>query len=427
MSKIRTTQTKLPKRDTLLTRWRIALAERGWPLAVNDRTLHALKNIHEGRIGFLIGNGPSVRPEDLDRLTDQITFCCNRFHLAHEMTKMRATYTLSADQTMIDDFGGEIVSQSPGTTILVSNEQLDTAGSFIQLRWDDRSREPFRFSERPFHHVWMGGGTLFPAIQVGFFMGIRHFYLYGVDHSFKVEIDESAADPYRSATGDSNHFIPNYRSGKGWSPPQTDHIERSFQSCDLFMRCRGGWIKNATRGGKLDVLERVDFDTIDLAANPMAEPHAFLQNGDFREWADGRPQVWDCNSIVADLTGERRAGNRVVELQSAEADPSNHPHVHQRLRIDETISAGRLRVSIDAKCAEKGALFSKLDITANGERAVHTAHHSGSGEWETLDLDVDLPPDTDRGALHWSIGLRKDQAGKHALIAGARTGLRPAL
>ncbi|MEA5533512.1 hypothetical protein [Crocosphaera sp. XPORK-15E] len=37
-------------------------------------------------------------------------------------------------------------------------------------------------------------------------------------------------------------------------------IEKSFQACDLFLRSQGGWLKNATRGGKLEVLERIDFD-----------------------------------------------------------------------------------------------------------------------------------------------------------------------
>jgi hypothetical protein len=423
-TKRRTTQTKLPKRDTLPVRWRIALAERGWPVTRNDRRLHALTNKHAGQVGFLIGNGPSVRPADLDRLEHAVTFCCNRFHLAHEMTRMRATYTFSADQTMIDDFGDDMVSQSAGTVILVSNETLETRGDFIQLRWDDRSREAFRFSERPHHHVWMGGGTLFPAIQVGYFMGIRHFYLYGVDHSFKLEIDEDETDPYRKARGDSNHFIPNYRSGKGWSPPQTDHIERSFQSCDLFMRCRGGWIKNATRGGKLEVLERADFDRIDPAAAPQAEPHAELVNAGFHEWRDGKPAGWDCNGAVADLTGERIGDGSVVEIQPADAQPSGHPHLHQRVRVDETARGGRIRVSLDGHCAQKNLLFLKLDVTAGGEKTVHTVNHPGHGTWEPLILDADLPPDTDLGELHLSIGIRKETPGR-AQLANLRAGLRP--
>ncbi len=62
------------------------------------------------------------------------------------------------------------------------------------------------------------------------------------------------------ARGDDNHFIPNYRSGKAWCPPATAMIEEMFSFSDKYLRQRGGWIKNATRGGQLEVLERTSFD-----------------------------------------------------------------------------------------------------------------------------------------------------------------------
>jgi hypothetical protein len=37
-------------------------------------------------------------------------------------------------------------------------------------------------------------------------------------------------------------------------------IEKSLTWADRFLRKRQGWIINATRGGKLDVLERKNFD-----------------------------------------------------------------------------------------------------------------------------------------------------------------------
>ena len=162
----RKTHKKLPRVDNVYTKARIACIERGFGLVGNDRNLLRLKDLHKGKIGYLIGNGPSVRTEDLEALEGAITFCCNRFYLSYDMTKFRQTYTVSSDQTMIDDFGQEIVSKSSGTVVLVSNERVPLSGDYIKLRWDDRSREPFRFSERPYHHVWLGGSTLFSAAQL---------------------------------------------------------------------------------------------------------------------------------------------------------------------------------------------------------------------------------------------------------------------
>ena len=86
--------------------------------------------------------------------------------------------------------------------------------------------------------------------------------LYGIDHSFKFKLNTEKKDHYRNARGDNNHFIKGYRSGKPWCPPSTELIEQSLKSCDEFLRQSGGWLKNSARGGKLEVLERIDFDHV---------------------------------------------------------------------------------------------------------------------------------------------------------------------
>lgn len=246
-------------KQSILEMPRIFVA-RGFPITANDKRLKALKNIHSGRIGFLIGSGTSVRLEDLERLIDQVTFCCNKFYLAYGMIKFRPTYTFVSDKQMIKDFGEEIVAKSKGTVFINSPKRPDLSGDFIWIRMNPYSN--FSFSKNIFGNVHSGGGTLISALQVGYFMGITRFFLYGVDHDFKFVTNEKAKDIFWSAYGDRNHFIKNYRSGKPWCPPATKLIEKSFQICDKFLRSKGGWVKNATRGGKLEVLERLDFDHV---------------------------------------------------------------------------------------------------------------------------------------------------------------------
>jgi hypothetical protein len=229
----------------------------GWPVNANNRRLRRLRNCHRGRVGFLIGNGPSVQLEDLERLAGEITFCCNRFYLAYSKTSFRPNYTVSADDQMISDFGAEIVSQSGGQVFLVNNGWPQFPGSYITCQF---RHDPSAFSTNVYNFIYMGGATIGAAIQLGYHMGMRKFLLYGVDHSFKMTVDPTAADHFRSAHGDENHFIPNYRSGKAWCPPATAMIEEMFTSSDRFLRRRGGWIKNATRGGHLEVVERTSFD-----------------------------------------------------------------------------------------------------------------------------------------------------------------------
>ena len=407
------------------------MAHRGAGITRNDRRILALKNRHRGQLCVLVGNGPSVRIEDIEKLKDCVTFCCNRFYLAYEQhpeMTFRPTYTISADQTMMDDFGEEMEAKCESTLFLVSNETIRLPGDYVTFRWDDRSREPFRFSECVHHHVWMGGGSLFPAIQIAFHMGIRHFYLYGVDHSFTFEIDGDAEDAFRSAKGDDNHFLKNYRSGKDWSPPQTRHIEESFQSCDLFMRFHDGWIKNATRGGKLEVLERVCFDDTDFGTSPTSETGqtSLMPNADFTQWKGGVPEAWQIIGCKVRRAELRNEGHVVVEIPAATPDAKTHSHLHRHIEPGTAAEGGWLGIHISGKSSEKNALFAKLDITIDGKRQVIAANHPGNGQWAALAIETDLPPGTDLDSLHYTVGLRKEAA-RPALVSNAAIAVLPHL
>jgi hypothetical protein len=229
----------------------------------NLKRILALKDKHKGKIGFIIGNGPSVRIEDLEKLRKEITFCANRFYLAYGNMKFRPKYTLICDNQVITDYGQEIVSKSKGTKIVFYDVKTPNLprpkGKHISLvRKEPR---PMPFSTDPADSVPSGGSVVIAAMQVAYYMGIRTIYLYGIDHSFKFEKVETK-DVWKSAKGDDNHFIKNYRDGKNWCPPDLKFIEDSFSECRKFAENNGLVIRNATRGGKLEIFERADFDEI---------------------------------------------------------------------------------------------------------------------------------------------------------------------
>lgn len=245
-----------------LSQWRhrtvAALSRLGVSLSAETRVLAECRNRHRGRIGFLIGSGPSVRAEDLERLTGRIGFCCNRFYLAYSTLRYRPTYLVTSDRQMIDDFGEEMVAlaECPVWFVDDTNPGVLGASNWVRSDW----QRPFKFYRDIRFGAGVGGATLIAATQIGYHLGIRHFFLYGVDHTFRFQRASLADSDLRIAQGDGNHFIPNYRSGRAWIPPKTELIEEGFKACDKELRREGGWIKNATRGGALNVLERVSFE-----------------------------------------------------------------------------------------------------------------------------------------------------------------------
>ena len=69
------------------------------------KAICALKDSHKGEKCFVIGNGPSLTAEDLNRLQDSgiPTFAMNRVFKFFPQTKWRPTYYISEDILILKD------------------------------------------------------------------------------------------------------------------------------------------------------------------------------------------------------------------------------------------------------------------------------------------------------------------------------------
>lgn len=221
----------------------------------------ALKDVHAGKRAWVIGNGPSVRYEDLARIPDgDIVFCFNRFYLSYGDTPLREDYVISADTLMIDDFGQEMIDIAHGLPLFCMNPNVLTSlrGDFIRLEPGVSSVPDFSFD--PARYVTVGGSSVFVALQMAWHMGLRDIALYGMDYSFSATLTRDPRYPFPVAHNDDNHFIKGYRDAKPWCPPTWRDISAGFLNARLAFEQTGGRIVNTTRGGKLELFERVDFD-----------------------------------------------------------------------------------------------------------------------------------------------------------------------
>jgi len=217
-------------------------------------------DMNKGREAFLIGNGPSVRVEDLIEIKNAgyVTFCFNRINLIYENSDFRPDYVTSSDEQMISDFGAEMAAANRGRMIFVSKENPRQPESFWFFLKKSRN---FRFYTKPQGGLSANGGSLVPAMQIAYYMGIRKLYLYGVDHNFNFE-PKKGIGRYKNAVGEGNHFIKDYRGGLAWQAPTYELVEDALSRGDQVFRRDGGFIKNATHGGRLEVLERVALETL---------------------------------------------------------------------------------------------------------------------------------------------------------------------
>ena len=95
-------------------------------------------------------------------------------------------------------------------------------------------------------------------------MGFSEIYLYGVDNSYRKEVLEDGTI-IEHAEVKENHFSKEYDEGLENAiavVAMRYASDLAFQRAKEECMKKGIVIKNATRGGKLEVFERVSFDEL---------------------------------------------------------------------------------------------------------------------------------------------------------------------
>ena len=230
----------------------------------------SLKNLYEGQPAFVIGNGPSLRIEDLNALNGKVTIAANKIFLAFAYTDWRPTFATIADPILYN----KTIRQARNnySTLLIPHYLLDenatapnvkvfrTIGGAPELRAAQITSVPF--SGDLSRGAYTGYTVTYENLQFAVHLGSSPIYLIGCDHYYKGESDTVANLPVTTKSAD-NHFVPNYRSiGETVNPAPLDLMNVSYQTARLYSEQHGINIYNATRGGHLDVFERVNLDSI---------------------------------------------------------------------------------------------------------------------------------------------------------------------
>ena len=92
-------------------------------------------------------------------------------------------------------------------------------------------------------------------------MGFKEIYLLGIDHNFAIQRKRNG----EIITNDiQNHFSAEYDSSKNrhFIEMDIDLATSAYECARVYAEKNNIKIKNATRGGNLEVFERVDFDSL---------------------------------------------------------------------------------------------------------------------------------------------------------------------
>lgn len=229
-----------------------------------DGSISTLKNIHAGKRCFIVGNGPSLKMEDLDKIKDEISFGVNRIYLSFDKTKWRPTYYAIQDSKMIEQYASEIDTLDIKYKFIpkhLKNKFNNKKGTVYcynyQLRLYDGS-DP-EFSEDPSKCTYEGGTVTYLCIQLAAYMGFSEIILLGNDFSYSIEKNKDGI----IVNNVKDYFVDNYiGTTESRFYPRLDLCENAFNCAKNYADTHNISIKNATRGGKLEVFERISFDSL---------------------------------------------------------------------------------------------------------------------------------------------------------------------
>ena len=232
------------------------------------RVLHRLKDTHKGEKCFVIGNGPSLRAEDLQRLhkNEIPCFATNRIYKVFDQTEWRPTYYVSEDVNVLRGVQKE-ASQVPAENKFIPinlrwYEGIDIPdATYFYMEYKEDLKETFGLSTDIPHCVRCRGTVTTTCIQFAAYMGYSEIYLLGVDHSFSKMVDKNGYVIENKSI--KSHFVENYNSDIPDLGFHVDEATDAYMSVEkLSRKLKTFRIYNATRGGKLEVFERADFDTV---------------------------------------------------------------------------------------------------------------------------------------------------------------------
>ena len=232
------------------------------------KKLALLKDSHKSEKCFIIGNGPSLLVEDLEKIQKNgiITFATNRIFKIFEKTVWRPTYYVSEDILLMKDAQKIIQDMEVEGRFIPINlkwyEGVDIPNAdYFYIEYQEPMKENFGLSVEIPHSVRCRGTVTTTCIQLAIYMGFSEIYLIGVDHNFAKMFDKNGNVVIDNSI--KNHFADDYDKGIIDQGFHVDEATEAYMDIERLSKKMGTFrIYNATRGGKLEVYERVDLDAI---------------------------------------------------------------------------------------------------------------------------------------------------------------------
>lgn len=234
-----------------------------------QKRIEQFKDCHSGEKCFIIGNGPSLIGSDLNKIKKSgiDSFACNEIFMCYGNVEWRPKYYFCSDVTGIvsvldkKENASEAFSNCDFAFLRNMKESLYFSKKFKNVIvynqiYPENELSP-EFSYDCSYYVYIGHTVMYVMLQFAIYMGYNEIYLLGVDHQFSKE-RKSNGRVVNKNIQDHSEILKT----KNVLYFDIDKATAAYISAKKNAESRKIKIYNATRGGMLDVFERIDFDEL---------------------------------------------------------------------------------------------------------------------------------------------------------------------
>ena len=224
------------------------------------RQLEKYRGIHDKERCFIVATGPSLTLEDIERIKEEYTFGVNTCYKLFDKTDWRPSYYCISDINVYKVIKSQL-DELPLKNVFLEGSSMDCHKENDVPFFKSMTREFFsiatnnkinfrKFSGDVSKIVDGGASVVYIALQLAVTMGFTEIYLIGVDCNYSSDKKHSA--------------LVEYEKQPKLAPDAEINMMLCFKTAKEYADKLGIKILNATRGGQLEVFERVNLDDIVL-------------------------------------------------------------------------------------------------------------------------------------------------------------------
>lgn len=240
-------------------------------ISQNSRKLKSYKGKYRGKRCFLVGNGPSLTTEDLDRIAGEYSFGCNMIYKIFGQTKWRPTFHCMVDVMFGRELAGEFAENVKGGFFTSYNtyRQMPVRPADTTYAYSYKKRDYTVSRNFLSYYIPSGSTVMTYMLELAMFMGFEEIYLIGVDCTSSLAKDGHCIPDYAGPQVAKNDMERIRRRLKDPTLTMED-VAQYYQDRSMFCyrqlkrtaEKKGIQIFNATRGGMLEVYPRRQLEEI---------------------------------------------------------------------------------------------------------------------------------------------------------------------